>query len=85
MGFFNSVLQALLGNGTAAAGSLGGFASGLSDTASTLVAFFTTITDYRMWRSLAWLLLGTGMIGAGVALLAKDAAVGSIARAVKGS
>jgi hypothetical protein len=87
VGFFNSVLQALLGNGAAAVGSGGltGFASGLSDTANALVAFFTTITDYRMWRSLGWLLLGAGMITAGLLLLAKDAALGSVARAVRGS
>jgi hypothetical protein len=84
MGFFTSVLEALLGNGAAAVGSgnLTGFASGLSDTANALIAFFTTITDYRMWRSLGWLILGIGMIAAGLMLLAKDAAVGSLGRAI---
>lgn len=84
MGFFNSILSALLGNGAAAVGGGGltGFASGLSDTANALIAFFTTITDYRMWRSFGWLLLGIAMIAAGLLLLAKDSAAGAVGRAL---
>lgn len=33
-------------------------ASGVSDVAGSLAAFFATVTDYRMWRSLGWILLG---------------------------
>ncbi len=60
--------------------------TGLSDTAGVLVAFFTTITDYRMWRSLGWLILGILMIAAGLGLWAKDSVIGGLAgRAVGGS
>lgn len=69
MGLFSS-----LWNGLASAGS------GLSDTANALVAFFGTITDYRMWRSLGWLLLGIVLIGAGLALLAKDTVAGGLVK-----
>lgn len=81
MGFFTSILNALLGNGAAAAGS--GGLTGLSDTANALIAFFTTVTDYRMWRSFGWLLLGIGLIAAGLLILAKDAAVSSVGRAFR--
>lgn len=59
--------------------------SGLTDTAGVLVAFFTTITDYRMWRSLGWLLLGIVMIGSGLALWAKDSAGSLVSRVAGGS
>lgn len=85
MGFFTSILDALLGNSAGAAGGgIAGAVSGLTDTGSALIAFFTTVTDYRMWRSLGWLLLGIVLIGAGLALAAKDTVVGSVAGAVKG-
>lgn len=58
--------------------------SGLTDTAGVLVAFFTTITDYRMWRSLGWLVLGILMIAGGLAMWAKDSALSSIAGRVTG-
>lgn len=43
----------------------------LSDTASALFAFFTTITDYTMWRSLGWLLLGVVLIAFGLFIWGK--------------
>jgi uncharacterized membrane protein len=58
--------------------------SGLTDTAGVLVAFFATITDYRMWRSLGWLLLGILMIAGGLAMWAKDSVIGGIAGRVTG-
>lgn len=45
--------------------------SGLSDVGSALVAFFDTITNGRMWRSLGWLLLGVVMMAAGLTLWLK--------------
>lgn len=86
MGFFTSILDALLGNsaGAIGGGGLSGVVSGLTDTGSALIAFFTTVTDYRMWRSLGWLLLGIVLIGAGLVLAAKDTVAGSVAGAVRG-
>lgn len=52
--------------------------SGLTDTAGVLVAFFATITDYRMWRSLGWLLLGVVMIAAGLSLWLKGEVISSV-------
>ena len=54
-------------------GALGAiFASGgISDVAGVLEAFFTAITDGTMWRSLAWLLMGVGLIAGGLTLWAK--------------
>jgi hypothetical protein len=49
--------------------------SGITDTTNALVLFFATITDYTMWRSIGWLLLGLALIGGGLALLAKSAIV----------
>ena len=67
MGLFGTLWSGILSAG-----------SGISDTAAALGAFFTTVTDYRMWRSLAWLILGVLLIAAGLALLAKDTVVGGV-------
>lgn len=40
----------------------------LSDIAAALVAFFSEITDFRMWRSLGWLLLGIVLLAGGLIL-----------------
>ena len=56
--------------------------TGLSDTAGVLTAFFGTITDYQMWRSLGWLLAGIVLIGAGLALLARNQIVPGFKSAV---
>lgn len=69
MSFFTSLLNSL---------------PGVKDTTNALIAFFTTITDYRMWRSLGWLLLGIIMIAAGLALLARNAATGTATRILQG-
>lgn len=47
--------------------------SAVTDTTTALVEFFATVTDYTMWRSVGWLLLGLALIGGGLALLAKTA------------
>lgn len=47
--------------------------SAVTDTTNALVLFFATVTDYTMWRSVGWLLLGLALIGGGLALLAKTA------------
>ncbi len=59
--------------------------SGLTDTAGVLVAFFATITDYRMWRSLAWLILGVLMIAGGLTMWTKDAVLSGVAGRITGS
>lgn len=41
----------------------------LSDAWSSLTAFFATITNGKMWRSLGWILLGLLMTILGAALL----------------
>lgn len=45
--------------------------SSLSDVGIALAAFFAEITDYHLWRSLAWLALGVLMMGAGAVLWLK--------------
>lgn len=48
----------------------------ITDVGAALIGFFSTITDYRMWRSLAWLLLGVASIIGGIVLWAKTRAAG---------
>lgn len=62
---------------------MGGIWSGITDTTNALVVFFATLTDYTMWRSLGWLLLGIVLIGAGLALFARNEIIPGIASAVK--
>jgi hypothetical protein len=57
-----------VGGFTSLLGPVGAAFSGLSDVGTALVAFFTEISDYRMWRSLGWLFLGLLMMAAGVTL-----------------
>jgi hypothetical protein len=48
-----------------------GLASGvstLSDAGAGLIAFFDTVTNGKMWRSLGWLLLGLVLIVGGLAM-----------------
>lgn len=45
-------------------GALSGINS-FTDVGITLMAFFEEITDFRLWRSLGWLLLGLLMMVAG--------------------
>lgn len=49
-------------------GDVLGVGSSLSDTAATLTAFFAEITDGKMWRSLAWIVLGAALLLLGIAL-----------------
>jgi hypothetical protein len=63
---FSDVLQSLPG------------VSALSDTGSALIAFFTTITDGKMWRSLGWIILGVLLMAAGIGLWLKSAATGLV-------
>jgi purine-cytosine permease-like protein len=62
---------------------MGGIWSGITDTTNALVIFFATLTDYTMWRSIGWLLLGTILIGAGLAMFARDSAVSGLRAAVR--
>jgi hypothetical protein len=52
-----------------AANTAGG--ASFTDTAHALAAFYDKITDYKMWRSLGWLVAGFLLMIAGVALLLK--------------
>ncbi len=75
MGFFGSALQSLLG-------SIGSAIPGLTDAGAALIAFFGTITDGEMWRSLGWLLLGIVLMGVGLALWTKNQAIPGVRSAV---
>jgi FtsH-binding integral membrane protein len=47
--------------------------SGLERVGAVLTAFFGTITDGKMWRSLGWLLLGLLIMGFALLWLSKPA------------
>lgn len=72
MSFFSSIWGSIWSSGAA-----------LGDTASALVAFFQTITDYTMWRSLGWLILGIIMIALGVYSWSKETVTPYVAAAAK--
>lgn len=55
----------------------------LSDVGAALVGFFTTITDGRMWRSLAWIILGVTMILVGLLLFVRERATGLVGNVLK--
>lgn len=68
MGAFSDFLGGLVGGVTgipttevAAAGGIGGLFAPVT-------AFFATVTDGRMWRSLGWLILGLIITGIGINL-----------------
>lgn len=54
----------------------------LSDISNSVILFIATLTDYSLWRSLGWLMLGLIMIAGGLVLLAKDSAAGVVGRAL---
>lgn len=56
----------------------------LSDVGAALVGFFATVTDGKMWRSLAWIVLGVVLIIAGGAGLLKGAATAAVRDVVAG-
>lgn len=61
-GIFSTILNGLTG----------GVSGDITDVGATLAAFFGTITDGKMWRSLGWLFLGIIMIGIGINFLTRD-------------
>ena len=67
MGFFGDIITSLIPGGQQ-----------ISDIAAALVGFFTAVTNYKMWRSLGWLLLGLGLMAFGLNLWLKNP-VGKIA------
>ena len=74
MGIFSTILNGLTG----------GVSGSLTDVGATLAAFFGTITDGKMWRSLGWVILGILMIMVGINFLTKDLqmrVVGDVAKA----
>lgn len=46
----------------------GGVLSGFTDITSAVTGFVNDVTDYTLWRSLGWLLLGALLVGAGLLL-----------------
>lgn len=80
-GSVGQVIAAGAGAGAAAAGGVGlptipgvdagGFSNPLAplgDVAAALKAFFSAVTDYKMWRSVAWIMLGLILIVNGILL-----------------
>lgn len=51
-------------------GPLSGISS-FTDVGVGILAFFEEVTDYRLWRSLAWLVLGILMMAGGAVLWLK--------------
>jgi hypothetical protein len=52
------------------------------DVAHALAAFYDKITDYKMWRSLGWLMLGLVLMIVGLALLLRRTVSGGLSSAV---
>lgn len=52
--------------------------SGLTDVGASLIAFFGSITDGAMWRSLGWLLLGVLLMAAGLGLWVRSGVVSTM-------
>lgn len=73
MSLFTDVITSLIPGGTA-----------ISDVAATLTGFFATVTDGKMWRSLAWIILGVLVFAAGLALLLKGQLTKSVTGILKG-
>jgi len=62
----------------------GGVSGGVTDVGASLGAFFGTITDGKLWRSVAWILLGVSLLSGGVILLMREPlekAAGTVAKA----
>jgi len=55
-----------------------GAISALSDPLSFVKAVWLNVSDYRMWRSLGWLILGIVIMGAGIALWSKKAIASTV-------
>lgn len=85
MSLFWDVLGTLTGTGgTPAAEDIGTQAAGGTGVFGALTAFFATITDGKMWRSLGWLVLGLIIMGIGINLWLRNPvgrAVGAAGRA----
>jgi hypothetical protein len=52
------------------------------DVAHALAAFYDKITDYKMWRSVGWLMLGLVLMIVGLALLLRRTVSGGLSSAV---
>ena len=64
---------------------VGGAMSQLSDSVDVAKAIWLNISDYRMWRSLGWLLIGIVLLIIGFVMLARkpiQSAVGSVASVI---
>ena len=55
-----------------------GAISALADPLSFLKAVWLNVSDYRMWRSLGWLVLGIIIMGAGIAMWSKKAIASAV-------
>jgi hypothetical protein len=54
--------------GEAARGDTGSLPNPLAGIAGSLEAFFTAVTDGKLWRSLGWILLGASLVYTGIFL-----------------
>lgn len=68
MSLFWDVLQGLAGNNLPAATDVGSAAASGQGLFGSLTAFFATVTDGKMWRSLGWLILGLLIMAFGINL-----------------
>jgi hypothetical protein len=72
MSLFLDILQQIGGFGTPqTAADIGTAATG-NGVFGSLTAFFATITDGKMWRSLGWILLGIMIMAFGINLWLKN-------------
>lgn len=55
-----------------------GAISALADPLSFLKAVWLNVSDYRMWRSLGWLILGLIIMGLGISLWLKKAIASTV-------
>lgn len=72
------ILEAFTGNPT-------GLATDTASVVAPAVGFIGTVTNFKMWRSLAWLILGIIIMGLGLVLILRapiEKGVGTVAKAV---
>lgn len=76
-GIFDTIVNGLTG------GLAGDAEQGASDLFAPVSAFFGTVTDGKMWRSLGWILLGLVCLNWGVVLLLREPIEKGIGAAAK--
>lgn len=68
MGAFSDFLGGLTGGIAGIPATDVASAGGIGGLFAPITAFFATVTDGRMWRSLGWLILGLFIMGIGINL-----------------